>query len=197
MELDPILRSICEGLQGELYKKEPGKLGKYPFKVLAMIKAHVYAKLNDAMSYKALQREMYRNERLHKALGFKKVPSHQAMSDFRKRLGKNKLDTIINHVVRIAIEMHLSSTKDIFVNSAPIKTFVNFARANKTLTFDMEKIKSLYQHLDLGKPVLKFGLEINSHFSADSLIAFKIFNELGGFISFNSAFNLVKKSRVL
>ena len=197
IQLDPILKPICEELQREIYKKEVGKPGKYPFKVSSMIKAHLFAKLNNDIPYRALQREMYRNEELSEAFGFKKVPSHQAMSDFRKRLGKDRLDEIINHVIKTAIEMNLTDTKEIIIDSAPIKTFVNFAKANKTPSFDIEKIKDLYRHLNLKELVSRFNLELRSPYSLESYIAFKILSELGGFISFNSAYNFVKKSKEL
>ena len=132
ISLDPILRPICGKIEKEIYKKRSGMPGRYPFPVIAMLKAHLYTKLNNDMSYRALQREVYRVSGLEMIFGFKSIPSHQAMSDFRKRLGIDKLNQIFYHVINTAIEILLTDTNETIVDSAPIKTNVNFARANKT-----------------------------------------------------------------
>ena len=193
--LDPVLQPKCEELQREIYKKEKGKPGKYPFEVLSMIKAHIYAKLNNDMSYRALEREMVRRPELVEAFGFEKVPSHQAMHDFRARVGSDRLTGMINHLVNSAIGMGLTDTKETIIDSAPIKSFVNFGKANKTPSFDINEISKLFKTLNLKETILKFDLKIKTRFSLDSIIAFKIFGELGGFLSFNSSHSFVKKSR--
>jgi len=193
--LDPILQPICEELQKEIYKKEKGKPGKYPIEVLPMIKAHLYAKLNNDMAYRALQREMLRRPELVKALGFQKVPSHQAMHDFRARFGSDRLNKIVNGIINSAIGMGLTNTKEVIIDSAPIKTFVNFGKANKTPSFDINEVTNLFKNLNLKELMPKFNIKINTRISLDSIIAFKIFGELGGFLSFNSSYNFVKKSK--
>ncbi|MBD3228391.1 MAG: hypothetical protein GF329_09400 [Candidatus Lokiarchaeota archaeon] len=136
---------------------------------------------------------MHRNPELAAAFGFNSVPSHQTMCDFRKRLGPERLLKIMIKVIKIAIEMGLSDTNELIIDSATIKSHVNFAKANKKPRFDIEKNKDLYRYLELKNIISEFDLHIRTHYSLVSVIAFQIFKVTGGFLSFNSAYNFVKE----
>lgn len=196
-QLDAVLQPICAEIEQEIYKKVPGKPGKYPFSVKAMLKAHLYAKFMRSMPYRALQREMQRNDDLRIAFGFKKVPSHQAMSDFRKRVGANRLNKIFTHVVQAAIQMHLTDVNETLIDSAPIEAYVNFGKANKTPTFDFAELQQFFQFLNLKALLKNYHFKTRSHTSFEALISFYSFEELGGFLSFNSVWTYVKKSKDL
>jgi len=193
-QLDEVLQPICAELEPELYKKVAGKPGKYPFPVEAMLKAHLYAKFMRSMSYRALQREMYRHDELRIAFGFKSVPSHQAMSDFRKRVGAKRLNHLFSQLVQAALQMHLTDLKELLVDSAPIEAYVNFGKANKTPTFNMPEVQQFYRCINLKDLLKNYQFKTRSHTPFEALIAFYLFEELGGFLSFHTVWTCVHKS---
>jgi len=130
---DDILAPFVEKLDA-LYKWEPGTRGGEPFPPVAMFKAVIFAKLNKNMSDRALERELRRNPHLAAALGFEDIPSHQTFSYFkRERLTVELLTEVFN-----AMRDHLARAgwidfASVTIDSAPVKAFVNLAKANKEI----------------------------------------------------------------
>ena len=96
LPFDSILQPFVEKLNS-YYVWTPGMKGPGPIPPVAMFKAILYAKLNKNMSDRELERHLLRNRDVASALGFKKVPSHQTVSFFkRERLQVDLLEEVFN-----------------------------------------------------------------------------------------------------
>jgi hypothetical protein len=122
-----------------------------------MFKAILYAKLNKNMSDRELERHLLRNSDILIAFGFDKVPSHQTISYFkRERLTVDFLEDVFNTLRDHLFASGKIDYSSVTIDSAPIKAFVNLAKANREIKlndalacslFDDETYKALAKAL--------------------------------------------------
>lgn len=195
---------ILEPFVGKLeeqYEWEQGMRGPGPYPPDAMLKAVIYAKLNNNMSDRHLERHLLRNKEIARALGFEKVPSHHTISHFKRE----RLTITLLEEVFAALRDHLLASgkidlSSVTIDSAPIKAFVNLPKANRGIKlhdviacslFDDETYEILATAVVESLPYKKSSTtQVRKRITCLKLM---VLYELGGFLSHSKVAKYLSK----
>lgn len=202
LPFEKILKPFIDKLNA-LYEWEPGMRGAGPITPVAMLKAVIYAKLNNNMSDRKLERHLLRNPEIANALGFTRIPSHKTISFFKNE----RLDVEFLNEIFISLRDHLFASgkidySSVTIDSAPVKAFVNLPKANREKKLNDMLACAMFND-PIYKSVAKALVEAMSYKSAglsqvDKRIAclnIVVLYELGGFLARSKVVKYLEKEK--
>lgn len=184
-----VVLMICGDWTDEMEKT--GR-GKKPISHVSLMLINILAKLL-RVSYRQVEREVNAHPSWLKALQLNKAPSHNKLSEFRTEMGASFFKNFFNTIRDLLYDLNLIKSDGGIADSAPIIASMNFARANTTPKIDEAQIKKFFESVDISSVITKLTITGKSRYTAESIIAFFLFEKTCGFLSRTQALRFLKE----
>ena len=189
----PIVEIIlmnCGDWTDQMEQKAPGK-PSYSHTSLMLI--HLLCKMRNA-SYRQIERELKERSSWVKALRLKEVPSHSTLSLFRAKKGEAFFKDFFDKIADMLSHFHLTDSREVIVDSAPIIASMNFARANATPKINIDRVREFFSAVDVSPAIRPLRTTTQRKYSLESIIRYFVFEKLGGFLSTSQALKFLRKT---
>jgi len=167
-------------------------VGRPPFPAASIMLLHVLSTQEACKSYRFLPTYVNSHPTWLRALQLKKAPSDSMLSKFRTRMGEDFFLRFFKALRNLLVAFGLVTEKQaMIIDTAPVAASANLARANGSAKLDEQKLKQLFETLDLSPADPLFPPETghgkSSPYPRAAKQRFLLLEKLGGFLSRHSA----------
>lgn len=167
--------------------------GKPPYPHTSLMFIHLLCKMRNT-SYRQVERELKEHPSWVKALHLKGVPSHSTLSLFRAKKGEAFFKDFFDKIADMLSHFHLTDSREVIVDSAPIIASMNFARANATPKINIDRVREFFSAVDVSPAIRPLHATTQRKYSLESMIRYLVFEKLGGFLSTSQALKFLEKN---